>query len=434
MLNERQIMMLHNFASAIANKYGALSINDIDIEKIDPLLDGIAKDDILNAILQMQDRRFVIDDDNIYTTQKPKVQLDKIFSCYDEYGKPEKVTFSDVKDYVDIENLPITDGLKDLKNYCIEKSSLSDKSERSYRFNWTFYFSANGITLSNYDQLSPYVSQYFGIEDNDELKELCIKALVMQVSWMCAGKTGKDNKYGVWFSIAAEKASCSVMDVYFVHNFCQSASNFYGYILIRDAYRIYKNLCRNQNILSKEQFSTICDVASTVYSIYQISDALVSLYLMDEASLQYWSEKTKKDFLAEDKSRDEVDTLYLSILLLIREQGNRQFYVPTIEEFAPYQSPTYVEPTTPYNKLLTLVSKNNENFNILLFNRDFNFYSNMVCEDVSKLRSDTIMHLGLQNLDETDKMIALKLLEQAISEVPCWSLRGISQKEDKKKK
>jgi hypothetical protein len=434
MLNEKQIILLHDFATSVANKYGVLSINDIDIEKIDPQLDGINRDGILKAILQMQDRRFIVADDKIYTTQKPKDQLDKIFSCYDEYGKPENITFSDVKSYLNIEALPITEGLKNLKNYCVDKSSLDDKIEKAYRFNWTFYFSANGITLSNYDQLSPYVSQYFGIEDNDELKKLCINALEMQVSWMCAGKTGKDNKYGVWFSKAAKKASCSVLDVYSVHNFCQSASNYYGYILIRDAYRIYKNLNRDQNFLSKEQFNTICDVAAETYSIYQIDGALVSVYLMEEASLQYWSEKTKADFLAEDKSRGEVDTLYLSILLLIREQSNRQFFVPTLDEFAPYQSPTYVEATTPYNKLVSLVSKDNENFNILLFNRDFNFYSNMVCEDVSKLRADTLEHLGIQKLDEIDKMIGIKLLEQAIDEVPCWSLRGLSQKEGKKRK
>jgi hypothetical protein len=434
MLNESQINLLHNFAAGIANKYGALSIEDINIENIDSLLAGTDKDDILKSISQMQDRRFAIVDNIIYTTQKPKDQLDQIFSSYEEYGKPENITFANVKDYVDIENLPLTESFKALKEFCVTASTLDDKVERAYRFNWTFYYSANGITLANYDQLSPYVSQYFEIEDNDELKSLCIKALENQVSWMCAGKTGSDNKFGVWFSEAAKKASCTIMDVYSVHNFCQSASNFYGYILLRDAYRIYKNIFRDQKILTKEQFSTICDVASDTYPIYQIDGALVSIYLMEGTSLQYWSEKTKADFLAEDENRGEVDALYLSILLLIKEQGNRQFYVPTVSEFMPYQNPNYVEPSTPYSKLLDLISKNTEDFNVLLFNRDFKFYSNMVCENVSKLRADTLEHLGINKLDETDKLIAINLLEQAISEVPCWSLRGFSQKEEKKRK
>lgn len=433
MLNEKQITLLHNFAAAVANKYGALAIRNIDIERIDSQLEGASKEDIMKSILQMQDRRFAIVDDTIYTTQKSKDQLDLIFTSYEEYEEPKDITFSDVKDYVDIENLPLTDSFKNLKSYCVEKSTLDNKVERAYRFNWTFYFSANGISIANYDQLSPYVSEFFEIEDNDELKELCIKALQNQVSWMCAGKKGVDNKFGIWFFQAAEKASCNIMDVYSVHNFCQSASNFYGYIQIRDAYRIYKNLYRNQKVVSKEQFSQICEIASDTYSIYQIEGAIVSLYLLEETSLQYWSDKTKAEFLAEDKNRGEVDALYLSILLLIKEQGNKQFYVPTVDEFVPYKSATYVDPTPPYTKLLNLVSKNDENFNILLFNRDLKFYSNMVCENVAKLRSDTLEHLKINKLDETDKLIAINLLEQTIAEVPCWALRGFSQKENKKR-
>lgn len=434
MLNENQILILHNFAAAVANKYGALSIEDINIKKIDPQLDGIDENDILYAISQMQDRRFKIYANTIYTTQKPMDQLDKIFACYDEYEKPKNITFQDVKDYVDMEKLPITDSLVELKNYCIEKSNLSDKIEKSHRFNWAFNFSANGITLSDYYQISPYVAQFFEIDNNDELKKLCIKALEHQVSWMCAGRTAMNNKYRSLFSEAANKAFCSVSDVYSVHCFCQCASNFYGYILIRDVYRIYRNLYRGQDVMSKDQFTIICDVASSVFSIYQIDGALVSLYLMDESSLNYWSEKTKKDFQQEYKSNDSMNPVYLSILLLIREQGKSQFYVPTIEEFRPYQSPLYVKSTTPYTKLLSLVRKNNQDFNILLFNRNFNYFSNMIGEDVSKLRSDAIKYLEIQNLEDTDKLIATELLEQAISEVPCWALRGFSQKEDKKRK
>ncbi|MCK9191118.1 MAG: hypothetical protein M0P10_06220 [Sphaerochaetaceae bacterium] len=434
MLNEIQIKILHNFMSGVANKYGALSIEDIDVENIDSALKGNDKEAILKAISHLQDRRFVVDSGNVYSTQKPKEQLDQIFESYKEYEKPENVTMKDVEDYIDLENLPETESFKALKEYCVEKSQLEDKIERAYRFNWTFYFSANGITLSNFDKLSPFVSQYFDIEDNLELKKLCITALENQVSWMSAGHKGNDNKFGTWFSNAAEKANCNVLDVYGVHSFCQSAASYYGYIQLKDAYRIYKAMHRDDCIVTREQFDGICAVASDAYPIYQIEGAITSTYLMEEDSLKYWKEVTKKAFIAEDPERTEADALYLSILLLIKEQGKKQYSVPTASEFAHYASPTYVKPTTPYNRLVGLLSKNNENFNILLFNRDFNFYSNMVCEDVAKLRADTLEVLGINKLEESEKMSAIKYLEQAISLVPCWALRGFSQLEEKKKK
>lgn len=432
MLNEKQIKLLHDFFSGIGNRYGALLIDDIDMDNIDSSLDGISREELEKAISQIQDRRFIISNNTIFTNQKSQSDLLSVFNSYIEYEKPVNVKYNDVKDYIDIENLIVTKSLSNLKEYCIEKSILEDKIERAYRFNWTFYFAANGISLGNFDKLSPFVSQYFQIEDNRDLKHLCIEALENQVSWMCAGRKGSDTKNTSWVKIAAEKAACDIIDIYNIHKFCQSAANYYGYILIKDAYRIFKSINKNYARITKEQFSITCDIASDYFPIYQIDGAIVSVFLLEERSLKYWSDKTKKNFIAEDSKRSEVDTLFLSILLLLKEQENKQFNVPTENILNLYMNVSYVEPSTAYNKLIELVAKNNKDFDIVSFNTDFNFFSNMVCENMSLLRADTLEILGINKLNESEKMQAIKYLEIAMKEVPCWSLRGLAQKEVKK--
>ncbi len=433
MLNERQIKLLHDFFSGIGNRYGALSLDDIDIDNIDSSLKDNSREEIEMAISQMQDRRFVINNNIVFTTQKPQTELLSVFDSYVEFEKPSDITYSDVEDYIDIENLIETQSFKNLKEYCIEKSPLEDKMERAYRFNWTFYFSANGISVAHFDQLSPFVSKYFEIEDNRDLKALCFDALKNQVSWMCAGRKGSETKASSWINEAAKKAELELIDVYSIHNFCQAVANYYGYILIKDAYRIFKSITKNHEGISKEQFITVCDVASDTFPIYQIDGAIASVFLMEERSLKYWSDKTKQSFIAEDPSRTEADTLFLSILLLIQEQGDRQLNVPSLSTLQQYMNVAFVAPTLAYNKLIELLAKDNDEFNLALFNKDFNFFSNMVCENMALLRADTLEVLGINKLDEAEKMQALKYLEIAMKEVPCWALRGLAQKDVKKK-
>ncbi|MBK5201577.1 MAG: hypothetical protein JJE21_08620 [Spirochaetaceae bacterium] len=128
--------------------------------------------------------------------------------------------------------------------------------ERAYRFNLTFYFFANGIIV-DFDKLSPFVSQYFQIDDNRDLKNLCFKALENQVSWMSAEQKYSDTKNSVWMKVAAEKASCDIIDIFNIHNFCQAVANYYGYIQIKDAYRIFKSLNKNYAKITKEQFFVV---------------------------------------------------------------------------------------------------------------------------------------------------------------------------------
>lgn len=429
MLNEKQIKLLHNFFSGIGNKYGALCIDDIDLDNIDSCLSNVCREDLLKSIFQMQDRRFIIINNTVFTTQKPQTDLMSIFNSYNDYEKPNNIKYSDVKDYIDIENLPVSKSLSNLKDYCIEKSKLEDKIEKAYRFNWTFYFAANGIGIGDFDKISPFVSQYFEIEDNRDLKCLCLDALNNQVSWMCAGKKSTERKNSSWTKVAAKELSCDILDIYNIQKFCQSVSNFYGYILIKDAYRIFKSLNTNFEKISKEQFSSVCNYASQEFSIYQVEGAIVSSFLLEKRTLKYWSDQTKNNFIAEEKNRTEDDTLFLSILLLIKEQAKKQFFVPSETLLYSYANIAYVKPTTAYNKLIEIISENNEDFNLIKFNTDFNFFANMVCENMPLLRSDTLDAFGINKLDEAQRMQAIKYLEISMKEVPCWALRGLSQKD-----
>ncbi|MBK5201578.1 MAG: hypothetical protein JJE21_08625 [Spirochaetaceae bacterium] len=73
MLNERQIKLLHDFFSGIGNRYGALAIDDIDLDNIDSSLDGISRDELEMSISQMQDKRFIISNNIIFTTKNLKL-------------------------------------------------------------------------------------------------------------------------------------------------------------------------------------------------------------------------------------------------------------------------------------------------------------------------------------------------------------------------
>lgn len=433
MIKENQIKILHNFLAGVANRFGVLSIDKINISKIDSTFSALSEKEVLKAINNTQDRRFKVAENMIFTTQKKTEDLAIVLSSYLEFPEPEDIGFEDVKDWIDLDNLPSSKEFTSLKEYCINNSLLDDKVERAYRFNWTFYFSANGITMKDYDQLSPFVAEYFNIKNSEELNMLCKKALENQNSWMNAGQTSKQYLQGGSFSKISEKTGCNVVDIYNTHNFCLASANYYGYLELKDAFRIYKSINKQNNTLNRESFNAICEAASEYFSIYSISGAIASPLLFDIRILNYWHDKTKREFIAEHKEeRTKEDAIYLTTLLLIKSQTGKKFSVPTENDFMNYKNDNYVKESKAYLKLIKILRENNISFDINKFNRNFNFYSNLVCENEIKRKSDAIVKLGLDKLENDKMKESIELLEEAFKYVPNWSLRGFSIKEQEK--
>lgn len=430
MINELQIKILHQLLAGVVNRYGVLSLDRLDYSDLSIQLNNLSKEEIIKTIQQIQDRRFIVSNNMIFTTQKKVDELSGILSSYMEFPEPKDVKAEDVEAWIDLDNLPSTTELNDLKAYCIEKSNLEDKVERSYRFNFIFYVSANGITMNDYNQLSPFIADFFQIEETEELTKLSISALENQVSWMNAGNTSKNFLKGGWYSTVADKMDENVTTIYSLHRFCLAAANYYGYLEMKDAFRIYKSM--EKETVDRTEFTKFCELSGEYFPIYSISGAIVSAFLFEKDVLNYWHDKTKKDFIEESNGeRSEEDAIYLSTLLLIKKQSGKKFSVPTETEFKNYIYDSYVKETKPYIELVELVKSQKENFDVIQFNRTFNFYANLVCENEIRRKSDAIKKLGLNLLKDEELKRANSLLENAFELVPNWTLRGFSVKESK---
>lgn len=438
MTKEQQTELFYRTLSALANKYGVLDIlESIDLVRLNPKLTLVDPMILISSDLSISGRDFVAMDGKLMSTKYNRFDYPEVRYRYLEFPRPFQLTVKDAVGYEESQKPPVTDQLQVFARYALDKSD--KEGEEALQELYIFITDAfNKVNARHNERVLTAVVQYLGIEKEAQLTALFQQAAWVQPSWSNGGLPASSRIKNQWLDTMLENKELTLSDLDVVSQFANSCAHFYGYIEMRNAYRIYTKM-EGEKAVSKSNFERIIHEIPSKYVFRFFRAGILSTKLYDA---QFLREK-QKGLSAEEKkqlekavSEKEKNYLFRKYIALEKQRRTYEsgYYVPTKEELFAYAESTYLPQTPSLIALMDYLHIKKRDF---MYTRSFNTILNQFLYldiNSAQVHEALAKALGFSGKSKTYKDGAFRLFVAAAKELPSWYLKGHKQKEVEEQK
>ena len=432
MTKEQQTEIFYRTLSALANKYGVLDIlESIDLVHLNTKLTLVDPMVLISSDLSISGRDFVAMDGKLMSTKYNRSDYPEVSLRYLEFPRPFQLTVKDGAGYEDSQKPPVTDQLQVFARYALDKSK--KEGEAALQDLYLFVTDQfNKVNARHNERVLGEVARYLDIDEKDaQLIELFHQAAFVQPSWSNGGLPSSARIHNQWLDTVLEKKEVTLSALDVVARFANGCANFYGYIEMRNAYRIYR-MMESENPVSKTNFERIIHEIPSKYVFRFFRAGILSTKLYDA---QYLREKQKGlsrqeqmqlEKTVTDKEKNYLFRKYIA-LEKQRRTHDRGYFVPTKEELFSYAESTYL-PQTP--SLLAFMDYLHVKKRDFMYTRSLNTILNQYFYlDVNHphVHEELAKALGFNGKSKTYKEGAFRLFMATAKELPSWYLKGHSQ-------
>lgn len=275
MIDEEKQTIFIQLMTRFAQTYGIIDImNPIDLPHLHPLLQDEREEDLLSLLYAKSGEGYEIR--NHYLVS-PRYQ-DNLRADLSLYEYPSMFPLSSDS----VQDGPTQQAL-DLYRYCVSKSNKEIKSEIFYTQLSTLI---NHTHPEHVASLLPTVLDLFEIEKDEKVVSLFHQYCLAQPSWLCGGKSQGERVSHLWQESCVAKGELTLDTIDKVVKFANAAVVVYGFISIKDAYRIYKGYATTPPV-RRDLFTQILlheEIDGLIQADVLISEKLYTPDLCDDLS------------------------------------------------------------------------------------------------------------------------------------------------------